>query len=99
MFDEELKELAKELVNGNYGCEKPVSQSVYILEEMSELSKEILKYQRSKGDPDHLREEMADVLCTILTYAVDMRVNVDDLRPIIVKKLKRGIDRLTEGEQ
>lgn len=99
MFDTRLKELANTLVEGDYACQKRVSQSVYILEEMSELSKEILKDQRFKGDIDHIKEEMADVLCTILTYAVDKGINVDELRDIMIEKFKSGINRFYGGEQ
>lgn len=99
MFDNELKELAETLVKGDYECEKRVHQHVYLLEEMSELSKEILKDQRFKGDIEHIKEEMADVLCTMLTYACDKNINIDELRNIMVEKFSRGIKRLSFGEQ
>lgn len=76
-----------------------IPQSVYILEEMTELSKEILKDSRYKGNLENIKEEMADVLCTILTYAYSKNIDIDDLRYIIIKKLDRGISRIKLGEQ
>lgn len=98
MFDNELKEMAKELANLDKAC--GANQSVYILEEMAELSKEILKDQRKKGNREHIKEEIADVLCTILTYAHSKNIDVDELKTLMMEKYDRGISRLlTTGEQ
>lgn len=99
MFNDELKNLAVDLVMLDNKCEVKISQAVYILEEMSELSKEILKQERFKGSIDNIKEEMADVLCTILTYAVDNNIDVEDLEKYMVQKFKRGIARIKVGEQ
>lgn len=99
MFNNELKEKAKELVDLDRAYVKPVNQSVYILEEMAELSKEILKDQRKKGNREHIKEEIADVLCTILTYAYSKNIDVDELESMMMKKYDRGISRILVGEQ
>lgn len=99
MFDDELKQKAKELVDFDGLMVDRAPQSIYILEEMTELSKEILKDSRYKGDLENIKEEMADVLCTILTYAYSKNINIDDLRDIMIQKLDRGISRIKLGEQ
>lgn len=96
---EELKEKAKKVVNSNRKCEKVINQDIYILEEMTELSKEILKDRRKKGDINRIKEEMSDVLCTLLTYAYDKNIDVDELIPMAIQKYDRGIARLQSGEQ
>lgn len=98
MFNSEIKNLAVDLVMLNK-CKTKIPQSVYLLEEMSELSKEILKKERYKGSIGNIKEEMADVLCTILTYAVDNDIDVNDLEMYMIQKFKRGIDRVKMGEQ
>ena len=40
-------------------------QATVCVEELSELQKELCKYIRSGGDPDHIAEEIADVLITV----------------------------------
>ncbi|MCM1179381.1 MAG: hypothetical protein NC347_03935 [Clostridium sp.] len=99
IFDSELCEKAKVLVMADCEMEKRVPQSVYLIEEMSELTKEITKEQRFKGDRNHVKEEVADVLCTILTYSTSINIDFEEIRNIMLKKLNRGIDRLANNEQ
>ncbi len=99
MFDSELMEKATLLVRKDFTAEKRVPQHVYLIEEMSELIKEVSKDQRHKGNPDNIKEEIADVLCTILTYSSSIDLDFDDVRNIMIKKFDRGIARLDKGEQ
>lgn len=99
MFDDELMEKATLLVQKDLEAEKRVPQHVYLVEEMSELIKEVSKDQRYKGNVDSIKEEIADVLCTILTYSLSIDLRFDDVRKIMVNKFDRGIARLDEGEQ
>lgn len=45
-----------------YGME---NQVVVAIEEMSEVQKELCKFLRGKGDPEHLAEEIADAFITL----------------------------------
>lgn len=97
MFGDEIGYKAERLVylNSDY---KGIDQSMYILEEMAELSKEILKDLRGKGNKERIEEEMADVLCTILTYSIYKDIDIHGLEDIINKKIDRGIDRTLKME-
>lgn len=97
MFSDKIKKKASDLIqlDATFGIN---NQSIYTLEELSELSKEILKDQRGKGNKEHIKEEIADVLCTILTYAIDKDINVDELEDIIDQKLDRAINRALNKE-
>lgn len=46
-------------------------QATVCIEELSELQKELCKYIRSGGDPDHIAEEIADVLITVAQILFD----------------------------
>lgn len=99
MFDNELMEKAALLVHKDFKAEKRVPQHVYLIEEMSELIKEVSKDQRYKGNPENIKEEIADVLCTLLTYSLSIDLDFDEVRNIMVNKFDRGIARLDRGEQ
>ena len=74
-----------------FGCN---IQSVICMEEMNELSQQISKQLRGKGDDDHLAEEMADVyICLMMLYemyGVDMHV----IQDWVIKKQKREEGRI-----
>ena len=52
-----------------------LSQKVMVIEEMSELTKELCKELRNRGNVDHIAEELADVEITLaqikLIYGID----------------------------
>lgn len=52
-----------------------LSQKVMVIEEMSELTKELCKELRDRGNVDHIAEELADVEITLaqikLIYGID----------------------------
>lgn len=52
------------------------AQFVVALEELSEAQKEICKFLRGKGDPEHLTEEIADA--QIMLEQVQMLCGIDD---------------------
>lgn len=99
LFDSELKEKAKELVELDKKYPQLVPQHVYLLEELAELQKEVTKDQRNKGDMDHIKEEIADVMCTLLTYTYDKGIDINQLRDVMIHKFNRGISRVRSGEQ
>lgn len=73
------------------------NQLIVALEELSELSKEITKELRGKGDREHLLEELADVQIMIkqLIYLFDF--GKDELFIAEQKKIKRTEERLNDG--
>lgn len=78
-----------------YGKQSQVDKAI---EEMAELTKELLKERQNNGSIDDLAEEMADVyimlsqLCLIfgVTYAVEYFIDYK------TKRLKRRLEELTE---
>lgn len=68
------------------------AQLVVAIEELSELTKEITKCLRSKGNIDHLAEEVADV--EIMVEQVKLIFNVQDkvtaARQIKLQRLENG---------
>ena len=51
----------EEVIKGAVSKFGKEAQKIVIIEECSELAKEICKYLRGKGDKSHLEEEIADV--------------------------------------
>lgn len=68
------------------------AQLVVAVEELSELTKEITKCLRNKGNIDHLAEEVADV--EIMVEQVKLIFNVQD--KVELKKLFK-LQRLEKG--
>ena len=68
------------------------AQLVVAIEELSELTKEITKCLRNKGNIDHLAEEVADV--EIMVEQVKLIFNVQDkvevARQIKLQRLENG---------
>jgi NTP pyrophosphatase (non-canonical NTP hydrolase) len=77
-------------VMDKYGVD---AQLTVVIEELSELAKEICKVKRCIGDLDHLAEEVADVeiMCEQLRYIYDLDFAVDAWKK---SKLMRLEDRL-----
>lgn len=71
------------------------SQMIVAIEELSELTKEITKYLRDKGDINHISEEMADVKIVI----AQLELMLDNSSLISLwesKKLKRLEDLIND---
>lgn len=68
------------------------SQFVVALEELSETQKEICKFLRGKGDPEHLAEEIADV--QIMIEQVKMLCAIDE--SAVQEQMDSKIERLRE---
>lgn len=62
------------------------------LEELSETQKEICKFLRGKGDPEHLAEEIADV--QIMIEQVKMLCAIDE--SAVQEQMDSKIERLRE---
>lgn len=84
-------EILQEAID-RYGTE---AQLMMVLEEMSELQKEICKWFRGKRDRDAVADEVADV--EIMLEQVRMIFQIEDIvDDQIEKKVNRLRDRLME---
>jgi len=71
-------------------------QYLYVIEEMSELTKELIKVQRGKGDDKKVLDESCDVLLTIMTMLYQYGAHTSDVIDAIVFKSNRAVERLAE---
>lgn len=78
------------LVMDRWGAD---AQLTVVVEELSELIKEVCKMKRNIGSVDHLAEEVADVeiMCEQLRYIFSIDSDVDDWKKY---KLERLANRL-----
>lgn len=74
------------------------SQMKMLLEEMSELQKEICKSWRGADNVDHIAEEIADVEIMLEQLKL-MTGSVDKVKTIREQKLRRLEQRLDEYEK
>ena len=70
-----------------------------MIEELSELQKEVCKDLRGHGNQKHIIEEMADVLIMIEQLKIMKDISNEDIQNVIDFKTKRLIDRMNEYEQ
>lgn len=70
-----------------YGVEK---QMVVAIEEMSEVQKELCKFIRGKGDPEHLAEEIADAFITL-----EQMEYFHGLTTLVTRKMDEKMRRLS----
>ena len=79
-----------QLVLDKWGAD---AQLTVVIEELSELIKEVCKIKRNIGNLNHLAEEIADVeiMCEQLRYIYDLDLSVDTWKK---SKLMRLEDRL-----
>lgn len=91
-FEGKMKALIK-LVSKN-----DLDLHVYVLEEMSELTKTITKLYRRKGIQQDIFEESCDVLCTVMTLLHAYGYPYEEVRSQIEFKLDRGIERISNGD-
>ena len=67
---------------------------IIVMEELSELSKEISKELRGKGDKTNILEELADVQVGLYYVQEICKINDEDLHKAINVKMKRLEDVL-----
>lgn len=70
-----------------------VSQSVYVIEECSELAKELMKKQRGKGSEQNIVAEACDVLTTVFVLLTQYGVSREYVKGQILYKCNRALDR------
>lgn len=73
-------------------------QSTVCMEELAELTQQISKQLRGKGDKAHLAEEIADVYICLDMLRKMYGVDSELLVTLISYKLDRTKDRMTVGE-
>lgn len=75
-----------------------ISQMNMAIEEMSELTKEILKYQRGYMNRENIIEELADVYITLKQVEIIFRIAARELQKEQNRKLGRLAKRLIDLE-
>lgn len=70
-----------------------VSHSVYVIEECSELIKELMKKQRGKGSEKDILAEACDVLTTTFVLLTQYGVSKDYVKAQILYKCNRALER------
>ena len=69
-----------------------------LIEEMSELTKVLLKERRGRDVQDHIKEEIADVeICLELLYDLKSLEYEKDIVPLVNAKANRMIKKLSQG--
>ena len=64
-------------------------QDIFVLEEMSELQKELLKHRRGKENRDEIVEECVDVLVTIFILLQVYDATENEVKKLMDFKLNR----------
>lgn len=74
-----------------------IDQDVKLIEEMSELTKEVCKMMNGKVDHVKLLDEFTDVLIVMNTFATKHNLTLSDIYDMMDSKLKR-FDRIHGGK-
>ena len=82
-------------------CEQGLMQTqlMIVIEEMSELTKEIIKYMRYTNNIDNILEEVADVCIMLMQVAYMFNITNDELTTKINEKLTRQEARMNKNIQ
>lgn len=77
------------------------AQMHMVIEEMSELTKEICKVFRGDGKVDHLAEEIADVYITVeqLCIMFDLHNLVEEYESHKLERLEKRLDEWGKGNE
>ncbi len=89
--DDVLKKAIKAVADMDTGTGIP--QSVYIIEECSELIKELTKEIRGKGSEKDIISEACDILVTIFVMFAQRNIPMSLVRDSILYKCNRALDR------
>lgn len=88
-----MKDILKYLANRN-GTE----QDVFVLEEMSELQKELMKHRRGKENRDEIVDECTDVLLTIFILLEVYGASEEEIQSLMNFKLNRLRDFIPKND-
>ncbi len=89
--DDSVEEAIKAV--SNMDSQSRVSQSVYVIEECSELIKELTKQQRGKGSEKDILAEASDVLTSVFVLLTQYGVTEDFVKSQILYKCNRALER------
>lgn len=72
------------------------SQKIMVIEEMSELTKELCKELRNRGDVEHIADELADVEITLAQIKKIYNIHqlVEEHKDFKLQRLEKSIIRL-----
>lgn len=73
-------------------------QTMVAIEEMSELTKELVKFMRGEHNTDAIAEEIADVEIMLCQMKIIYDIKDEDVEKLMVIKLKRLKERM-EGRK
>lgn len=73
------------------------SQDIFVVEECSELTKELMKRYRGKGDYDRIIEEACDVLAATIVLLKDLSVDQQTVYQKVYGKYERALTRYNEN--
>lgn len=76
-----------------------VPESVYVIEECSELIKELTKKERGKGDDTKIFDEACDVLATIFVLLYQLESTESKVKEQIISKYERCINRFQTNNE
>lgn len=65
------------------------NQDIFVLEEMSELQKELMKHRRGKDNRDEIVDECSDVLLTIFILLRAYGATESEIRKLMAYKMHR----------
>lgn len=86
-----MRDILKYLANRN-----GIEQDVFVLEEMSELQKELMKHRRGKENRDEIVDECTDVLLTIFILLEVYGASEEEIQSLMNFKLNRLRDFIPE---
>lgn len=90
-----MKEAKIKRIINHYGKE---AQKDVAIEEMSELTKELIKERRIKYNMDSILEEIADVTLMLHQLLIIYNFTEEDVKRIIDEKVERQIKRIEDEE-
>lgn len=85
----------EERILDHYGIDNEI---IVLIEEMSELTKELTKLQRGIGDLNHITEEMADVHLSMNVVRIGLAIDQNAMVSIMAEKLDREEGRMNERD-
>ncbi len=76
------------------------SQKIMVIEEMSELTKELCKELRGRGDVDHIAEELADVEVTLaqIKMIYNIHQEVENQKDFKLKRFAKNMAELKKAK-
>lgn len=80
-------------------AKNPVPQEIYVLEECSELVKEISKKLRSKGSDAEIKSEACDVIAALLVQLRELGMGWPEMLERVIYKYGRAIERVEKNEE